>query len=399
MGKQAAWLRGMRTSRGDKMREKHVQSRRELLARARLVEQVQQDEVQRLEQMDAFEELKRLNGEASASTEKRQKQSEKKPPWLRQRAPQGERYEYLKGQLRRLNLSTVCEEAECPNIGECWNGTHGTATVMLLGDTCTRACSFCAVNTSPKPDAPDENEPESVGEAVADWGVGYIVLTSVDRDDLHDGGAGHFARAVQTIKEKSNGFVTVECLVPDFRGDMRAVDVLAQSGLDVYAHNLETVERLQRPVRDARAGYQQSLDVLKRAKAAAPNVVTKTSLMLGVGETKQEVVQTMRDVKDAGVEILTLGQYLQPSSNHLQMEEYVHPDMFEEYKRIGEEQIGFMFVASGPLVRSSYKADEFFEAFRRRNEYARRSTYVSDTRDEYLENADHNAYTATIVEA
>jgi len=317
-------------------------------------------EQERLEEVDAFEELKRMNGEVPREPQQR------KPSWLRQRAPQGERYEYLKHQMRRLGLSSVCEEAQCPNIGECWNGSRGTATIMLLGDTCTRACSFCAVNTSPSPKLPDPHEPEHVGAAVADWGVGYIVLTSVDRDDISDGGSGHFARAVSTIKSRSYNSVTVECLAPDFRGDLHAVDTLAHSGLDVYAHNLETVKRLQRPVRDARAGYEQSLRVLRRAKEANPNVVTKTSLMLGVGETKDEVVQTMRDAKDAGVGILTVGQYLQPSQYHLQMAEYVHPDMFEEYRRIGEEEVGFAYVASGPLVRSSYKADEFFEGFVRR---------------------------------
>lgn len=310
----------------------------------------------RLESTDAFEELKKLNGDTPGP----KPGQGKKPHWLRQRAPQGERYDYLKSQLRNLNLSTVCEEAECPNIGECWNGDHGTATVMLMGDTCTRGCRFCAVNTSPEPAALDEDEPENVGEAVADWDVGYIVLTSVDRDDLPDGGASHFSRAVKAIKGKSAGRVLVECLAPDFGGDVECIRHLASSGLDVYAHNLETVHRLQRTVRDARAGYEQSLGSLREAKRAAPGLLTKTSLMLGFGESEREVEEAMRDARRAGVDILTLGQYLQPSSKLLQPSEYVHPERFERLKRLGEEEIGFKYVPSGPLVRSSYKAGEFY---------------------------------------
>ncbi|KAK9839242.1 hypothetical protein WJX81_003812 [Elliptochloris bilobata] len=280
-----------------------------------------------------------------------------KPPWLRQRAPQGERFEYLQGSLRGLGLHTVCEEAQCPNVGECWNGGTGTATIMLLGDTCTRGCRFCAVNTARTPPPPDESEPEHTAGAIAEWGVGYVVLTSVDRDDIPDGGAEHFARTVRALKALRPQTL-VECLTPDFRGDLAAVAHLARSGLDVFAHNLETVERLQRRVRDARAGYVQSLEVLRAAKAEG--VCTKSSLMLGLGETDDEVIDAMLDLRAAGVDILTFGQYLQPTPAHLDVAEYVPPEKFEHWRRYGEEVVGFRYVASGPLVRSSYRAGEFF---------------------------------------
>jgi len=280
-----------------------------------------------------------------------------KPPWLRQRAPQGERYEYLTDSLRSLKLATVCEEAKCPNIGECWNEGSGTATIMLLGDTCTRGCRFCAVNTSRTPPPPDESEPENTAAAIAAWGVGYIVLTSVDRDDIPDGGAEHFARTVRTLKSLRPDIV-VECLTPDFRGDMTAVRHLASSGLDVFAHNIETVHRLQIRVRDARANYMQSLDVLREAKAVG--VYTKSSIMLGLGENDEEIIDTMVDLKEAGVDILTFGQYLQPTPLHLSVKEYVTPEKFEHWRKYGEEVIGFRYCAAGPLVRSSYRAGEFF---------------------------------------
>eukprot|EP00891_Asterochloris_glomerata_P008409 jgi/Astpho2/8409/e_gw1.00122.191.1_t len=280
-----------------------------------------------------------------------------KPPWLRQRAPQGDRYEYLHKGLRDLKLATVCEEAQCPNMGECWNGKTGTATIMLLGDTCTRGCRFCAVNTARLPPPPDEMEPENTAKAVAEWGPGYIVLTSVDRDDIPDGGAEHFARTVRTLKALKPD-ILVECLTPDFQGDMAAVRHLAASGLDVFAHNIETVDRLQKRVRDSRAGYIQSLEVLREAKACG--VYTKSSLMLGLGETDDEVLDTMLDLKAVGVDILTFGQYLQPTPLHLSVKDYVTPEKFEHWRRVGEELVGFRYVASGPLVRSSYKAGEFF---------------------------------------
>lgn len=297
--------------------------------------------------------------------------TQKKAEWLRQRAPQGERYEELKSSLSSLKLHTVCEEAQCPNIGECWNGGGGgaagskgeghgigTATIMLLGDTCTRGCRFCAVKTSRNPAPPDPMEPENTAKAIASWGVGYIVLTSVDRDDIPDGGSGHFARTVSTLKELKPE-ILVECLTSDFRGDLDAVATVVKSGLDVFAHNVETVKRLQRIVRDPRAGYDQSLLVLKHAKASKGGMVTKSSIMLGLGESDEEIKQTMYDLRVAGVDILTLGQYLQPTPLHLTVKEYVTPEKFTFWKEYGES-IGFRYVASGPLVRSSYRAGEFF---------------------------------------
>jgi lipoic acid synthetase len=283
-----------------------------------------------------------------------------KPGWLRQKAPQGERYGYLKGQMKDLKLATVCQEAQCPNIGECWGGSDehtATATIMLMGDTCTRGCRFCAVNTSQTPPPLDPDEPKNTAEAVADWGVGYVVLTSVDRDDLPDGGADHFAETVRGMKQLRPDLL-VECLTPDFRGDMDAVRRLASSGLDVFAHNIETVESLQKRVRDPRAGYYQSMEVLRAAKECG--VYTKSSIMLGLGETDDEIIDTMLDLRDAGVDILTLGQYLQPTPRHLPIVEYVSPEMFEHWRKYGEDVIGFKYVASGPLVRSSYRAGEFF---------------------------------------
>jgi len=286
----------------------------------------------------------------------------KKPAWFRAPAPGGghTRFDELKESLGELGLHTVCEEAQCPNIGECWNG--GTGTIMLLGDTCTRGCKFCAVKTDTKPPPPDENEPMHTAEAVARWGIDYVVLTSVDRDDLPDGGAGHFAQTVGLLKFRKPS-IRVECLVGDFAGDDAAVGALACSGLDVFAHNLETVRRLQPFVRDRRANYEQSLEVLRAAKrhaaAGGTRVYTKSSLMLGLGETRAEVLQTMADLREADVDVLTLGQYLRPTERHLAVVEFVPPAEFDELRTIGEE-MGFRYVASGPMVRSSYKAGEFF---------------------------------------
>ena len=282
-----------------------------------------------------------------------------RPSWFRVPAPSqatDSRYEEVKSSLSNLNLATVCEEAQCPNIGECWNG--GTGTIMLLGDTCTRGCMFCAVNTASTPPPPDPFEPFKTAEAVIQWGVDYIVLTSVDRDDIEDGGAGHFATTVQLLKEKKPEML-VECLVSDFQGNLTSVEALATSGLDVYAHNMETVERLQKFVRDPRAGYRQSLSTLEHAKKAKPGLYTKTSLMLGLGETDDEVIQTMKDLRAIDVDVVTFGQYLRPTENHLSVVEYVTPEKFDEFRRIGEE-MGFKYVASGPMVRSSYKAGEFY---------------------------------------
>ncbi|KAH7856353.1 hypothetical protein Vadar_000518 [Vaccinium darrowii] len=285
----------------------------------------------------------------------------KKPEWLRQKAPQGEKYEEVKESLSRLKLNTVCEEAQCPNIGECWNGGGdgiATATIMLLGDTCTRGCRFCAVKTSRNPAPPDPMEPENTAQAIASWGVDYIVLTSVDRDDIPDGGSGHFAETVKAMK-KLKPDIMVECLTSDFRGDLNAVATLVHSGLDVFAHNIETVKRLQRIVRDPRAGYEQSLSVLKHAKHSKEGMITKSSIMLGLGESEDEIKEAMADLRAIDVDILTLGQYLQPTPLHLTVKEYVTPEKFAFWKEYGES-IGFRFVASGPLVRSSYRAGELF---------------------------------------
>lgn len=287
--------------------------------------------------------------------------SNRKPKWLKAQPTQGSNYERLRKTVKELGLSTVCEEARCPNIGECWGGGKdgiATATIMLMGDTCTRGCSFCAVKTSKKPNPLDPQEPYKVAEAVAAWGLDYIVFTSVDRDDYEDLGASHFAKTVLTLRAKLPT-ILIECLTPDFQGHDNLVDQVATSGLDVFAHNLETVERLQRRVRDYRANYKQSLHVLERAKVAAPHLVTKTSLMLGVGECEEDLFQTLRDLRNSGVDVVTFGQYLRPSTKHMPVKSYVTPEAFAEWQKVAE-QMGFLYVASGPMVRSSYKAGEFF---------------------------------------
>lgn len=268
-------------------------------------------------------------------------------------------YKQISDNLSKLSLNTVCEEASCPNIGECWSG--GTGTIMLLGDTCTRGCMFCDVKTAPTPPPPDAFEPMKAALAVHEWGVDYIVMTSVDRDDLPDGGASHFAETVKIMKGK-NPSLLVECLVSDFKGSENSVEILAMSGLDVYAHNIETVRRLQKHVRDPRANYDQSLKTLKHVKKVKPDLWTKTSIMLGLGETEEEVISSMRDLIDIGVDVVTFGQYLKPSEKHLTIVEYVKPETFAMYKSVGEE-MGFKYVVSGPMVRSSYKAGEFYKEY------------------------------------
>ncbi len=282
--------------------------------------------------------------------------AERKPEWLRVRAPSGDRYGHLKGLLRDLNLHTVCEEAHCPNVGECWGG--GTATIMLLGDLCTRGCRFCAVRSGNPRGLVDAEEPRHVAEAIADLGLTYVVLTSVDRDDLPDGGAAHFAATIQEIKAR-DADVLVEALIPDFQGDLEAVRTVVEAGPDVLDHNLETVRRLQGVARDRRANYAQSLGVLRAAKALRQGILTKSSLMLGLGETREEVLEAMRDLRANGVDLLTLGQYLRPSEWHLPVQEYVSPEAFDDLREAGEG-LGFRYVAAGPLVRSSYRAGEFF---------------------------------------
>jgi lipoic acid synthetase len=278
-----------------------------------------------------------------------------KPRWLKVPVPGGERYQKVKSTLATLKLHTVCAEAHCPNVGECWGG--GTATVMLMGDTCTRGCRFCQVKTAARPPALDPDEPRHLAEAVAELELDYIVVTSVDRDDLPDGGAAHFAEAIRRLKALPG--LLVEVLTPDFRGDPEAVRTVGRAAPDVFANNIETVRRLTPAVRDARASYRQTLEVLARMKVEFPGVVTKSSIMLGLGETEAEVLETMRDLREQGVEILTLGQYLRPSAWHLPVVEFVSPPRFEALRRQGLA-LGFRYVASGPLVRSSYRAAELF---------------------------------------
>ncbi|MFC7234892.1 lipoyl synthase [Halosegnis marinus] len=282
----------------------------------------------------------------------------RKPEWLKMRPPSGERFTEIKSTLRDHDLHTVCEEASCPNLGDCWSGRNGpgTATFMLMGDRCSRGCNFCDVKTGGM-EALDEDEPANVADAVAEIGLDYVVLTSVDRDDLPDGGAAHFAETIRAIKDRDPS-ILVEALVPDFRGDPDAVDEVIDAGPDVLAHNVETVERLQWPVRDRRAGYEQSLSVLQRV--AESDCYAKTSLMLGVGEYDHEVYRTLSDLDELGVDIVTFGQYLQPSTRHLEVFEYVHPDKFDTWREVAEGEFGFRYCASGPMVRSSFKAGEFF---------------------------------------
>jgi lipoic acid synthetase len=283
----------------------------------------------------------------------------RKPEWLQSHPPSGQEFTDIKETLGEHDLNTVCEEANCPNLGECWSGRSGpgTATFMLMGDRCSRGCNFCDVETGGMSPL-DEDEPRDVADAVAEIGLDYVVLTSVDRDDLPDQGAGHFAETITAIKER-NPDVVVEALTPDFQGDPELLRTVFAANPDVFAHNVETVDRLQWPVRDRRAGYEQSLSVLGQAAREADAYV-KTSLMLGVGEYAHEVYQTLADLRSVGVDIVTLGQYLQPSRSHLEVTEYVHPQAFDTWQRVAEEELGFLYCASGPMVRSSYRAGELF---------------------------------------
>lgn len=283
-----------------------------------------------------------------------------KPSWLKVRAPGGAEYRRLKQTLRKLDLHTVCEEARCPNVGECW--AAGTATVMILGDTCTRACRFCAVKTGNPRGGVDPREPEHVARALAELELEYVVLTMVDRDDLLDGGAEHVAATVQALKRRRPKLL-VETLVGDFRGNHAAIDTVVEARPDVFAHNLEVTRALTRAIRDARCSYDRSLDVLRHAKQCAPERLTKSSLMVGLGENDGEVLEAMHDLRAADVDIVTLGQYLRPTPKHAAVERYVSPEQFASYEREGLK-LGFQFVASGPLVRSSYHAAEAFVAAR-----------------------------------
>ena len=282
-------------------------------------------------------------------------ESTRKPEWLKVRMPHGEEYERVKSIVRRTGLATVCEEARCPNIAECWGG--GTATVMLMGEVCTRACRFCHVKVGAPPPL-DPEEPERLARAVKELGLDYIVVTSVNRDDRPDGGAGHFAAAIRALRRESPA-TTVEVLIPDFQGMERDLDTVAAARPHVLAHNVETVERLTPTVRDRRATYRQSLRVLAHLKARPERLYTKSSVMVGLGETEAELLGTFRDLRQAGVDVLTVGQYLQPSQYHLRVERFVPPAEFEAYRQAAAE-LGFLYVAAGPLVRSSYRAAEFF---------------------------------------
>lgn len=280
-----------------------------------------------------------------------------KPAWLKVKLPSGGAYQQVKETVKGHRLATVCEEAMCPNIAECWNA--GTATIMLMGSVCTRACRFCAVDTGNPRGRLDPDEPRLAAESVRLMGLRYVVLTSVDRDDLPDGGASHYARCVREIKSV-NPETAVEALTPDFQGVHEHVQLVLDSGIEVYAQNVETVRRLTHPVRDPRASYEQTLDVLAYAKRARPDVLTKTSLMLGLGERDDEVIETMRDLRAVGVDIVTFGQYLRPTAAHLPVERWVTPDEFAAYRRAGLD-MGFLEVVSGPLVRSSYRAERALE--------------------------------------
>ena len=279
------------------------------------------------------------------------------------RAPSGETYAKVKCLLRELQLHTVCEEAQCPNSAECWGG--GTATIMILGDVCTRGCRFCAVKSGNPRGRVDPDEPQKVAAALAKLDIKYAVLTSVDRDDLRDGGSGHYARTISAIKEMHPDII-IEALIPDFSGDGKALIKVVEAGPEVIGHNIETVERLTPTVRDRRSTYRQSLSVLKAIKRMNPNIYTKSSIMLGLGETDEEVLSSFDDLRTVGVDMLTVGQYLRPSEWHLPVSEYIPPEKFERYRGLARER-GFLYAASGPLVRSSYRAGEFFiEATTRR---------------------------------
>lgn len=281
----------------------------------------------------------------------------RKPHWLRAPMPAGAKFDDVRATVKEHRLATVCEEAKCPNIGECWNA--GTATLMLMGAVCTRACRFCSVDTGNPRGWLDPDEPANSARTVQLMRLKYVVLTSVNRDDLPDGGAGHFAECVREIK-RLNPHTAVEALTPDFQGNKADVETVVASGLDVFAQNVETVRRLTHPVRDPRAGYEQTLGVLAHAKRFKPEVLTKTSLMLGLGETDDEILETMDDLRAIGVDILTLGQYLRPTANHLPIERWVTPEEFARYRTWALER-GFLECVSGPLVRSSYRAERALE--------------------------------------
>jgi len=280
----------------------------------------------------------------------------RKPDWLKIKIPSGEDYLRVKKTLRTYNLNTVCEESSCPNVSKCWES--GTATIMIMGNMCTRVCRFCDVSSG-RPAPLDPDEPKRVAEAIKQWNLRYIVITSVCRDDLADGGAAHFAKTIKSVKLSCPDTI-VEPLIPDFNYDSDSIKKIIESEPEVVSHNIETVRRLSPKVRDSRATYEQSLSVLRKIKEINPKIYTKSSFMVGHGETKEEVIQTASDLKSANVDIITAGQYLQPSLNHLPVSEYVHPEKFASYQKIFEE-MGFLHVVVGPFVRSSFQAADFIE--------------------------------------
>ncbi|KAG5480850.1 hypothetical protein LSCM4_06418 [Leishmania orientalis] len=317
--------------------------------------------------LESFVELPEGIAPSAASIGPIKRGSEPLPPWLKLKVPKGmahrPRFNRIRRSMREKKLSTVCEEAKCPNIGECWGGGEdegtATATIMVMGSHCTRGCRFCSVLTSRRPPPLDPEEPEKVAAAVQEMGVDYIVLTMVDRDDLPDGGASHVDRCVRAIKEK-NPQLMLEALVGDFHGDLKLVEQLAATPLSVYAHNIECVERITPRVRDRRASYKQSLQTLEHVtKCTKGKMLTKSSIMLGLGEEEEEVRQTLRDLRTAGVSAVTLGQYLQPSRTRLKVSRYAHPKEFEMWEKEAMD-MGFLYCASGPMVRSSYRAGEYY---------------------------------------
>ena len=285
----------------------------------------------------------------------RKSKPEKKPEWLRIKLPSGENYVKIQQTIASLGLHTVCEEARCPNIGECWGG--GTATIMIMGDTCTRGCRFCSVHGG-KPVYLDPGEPEKVAKAIKKWGLRYVVITSVCRDDLQDGGADHIAKTIKAIRIQCPETI-IEPLIPDFNGNRSAIEKVVYAGPEVISHNIETVARLSPLIRDPRATYEQSLSVLEIIKEIDYKIYTKSSIMLGLGEMEEEVMLTAKDLRSARVDILSIGQYLQPTSRHLPVKEYITPEKFDSYRK-SIERMGFIYVVAGPFVRSSYKAGELF---------------------------------------
>ena len=283
--------------------------------------------------------------------------NQKKPSWIRVKSNSSSNFQHVKEQVQGKRLYTVCEEAMCPNLSECWS--RGTATFMLMGGVCTRACKFCSVDTGNPKGWLDQYEPINTALAVKKMNLKYVVLTSVNRDDLDDGGANHYADTVQLIKEH-NPYTSVEALTPDFKGLKSSIETLVNCGIQVFAQNIETVKRLTHPVRDIRAGYQQTLDVLATSKVINSEVLTKSSIILGLGETRDEIIETMDDLLEANVDILTLGQYLRPTLNHLPVARWIKPSEFNELRDIGIKR-GFLEVVSGPMVRSSYRAEQVLE--------------------------------------